>query len=103
MLRGRAIHWFSPAQRVAPAATSESEYVALEEVNELYFLWQAKVFIVLCMGHEIRIYEGNEGVIEMANKGLGHRRTRHVVIERRIIRGAVYGEIVQVEHAKSRG
>ena len=42
-LRGGAISWFSQAQRVTAAATSESEYVALAEVvNEIRFLRQVK-------------------------------------------------------------
>lgn len=42
-------------------------------VNELYFLWQVKVFVVPPMDHETKIYEGNKGATEMANKRFSHR------------------------------
>ena len=102
MLGGGAISWFSRAQRVTAAATSESEYVALAEVvNELRFLRQVKAFMMPPLDLNIYIHEDNEGAIKMASNRFSSRRTRHVDIKHHVVRDAVDGGVVRIEYVKS--
>ena len=103
MLGGGAISWFSRAQRVTVTATSESEYVALAEiVNELRFLRQVKAFMVPPINYNIRVHEGNEGAIKMAENKRSIRRTRHIDVKHPMVRDVVGGEILRVEYVKSK-
>ena len=102
MLGDGAISWFSRVQKVTAAASSESEYVALSEmVNELRFLRQVKEFMEPPIDERIRIHEDNEGAIKMAKNRFSSRRTRHVDVKHHIVRDAIDGGVVSVEHVRS--
>ena len=102
MLGGGAISWFSRVQKVTAAASSESEFVALEEViDELRFLRQVKAFLTPLIDDNIVNREANEGAIKTATKRFSSRRTRHVDVKYDIVLDAVEGGIVQIKFVKS--
>ncbi|CAN0384851.1 unnamed protein product [Ascophyllum nodosum] len=102
MLGGGAVSWFSRVQKVAAAASPESEYVALAEVvNELRFLRQVKGFLTPPIDDNIIIREDNEGAIKMATNRFSSRRTRHVGVKQHIVRDAVKNGVVRIHYAKS--
>ena len=102
MLDGGAISWFSRMQKVAAAASSESEYVALSEfVNELRFLRQVKGFLTPPNDDNVIIREYNEGAIKMATNCFRSRRTRHVDVKRHIVRDTVESGILRIYYVKS--
>ena len=102
MLGGGAVSWFSRVQKVAAAASPESEYVALAEVvNELHFLRQVKGFLTPPIDDNIIIREDNEGAIKMATNRFSSRRTRHVGVKQHIVRDAVKNGVVRIHYAKS--
>ena len=93
---GAAISWFSRVQKVTAAASSESEYVALEEVvNELLFLPKVKGFLTPPIDDNVIVREGNEGAIKMATNHFSSRRTRQMDVKHCIFRGAVETGVVR--------
>ena len=102
MLGGGAISWFSRAQKVTVATSSESEYVALAEVvNELRFLRQVKGFLTPPIDDNIIIRKDNEGALKMASIRFSSRRTRHLDVKHHIARDAVESSVVRTHYVKS--
>ena len=102
MLGGGAISCFLRVQKVTTAASSESNYVALEEVvNELRFLRQMKGFLTPPIDDNIVIREDNEGAVKMATNPFSSRRTRHVDVKHHIVRDAVESSVAQIHYVKS--
>ena len=90
-------------QRLTATPKSESEYVALAEiVNELRFLRQMKAFMIPPIDYNIRVHEDNEGATKMAENIFSTRRTRHIGVKHHMVRNAVDGGIIHLEHVKSR-
>ena len=66
MLGGGVISWFSRVQKVAAAASSETEHEAMAEVvNELRFRRQVKGFLTPPIDDNIIMREDNEGAIKI--------------------------------------
>ena len=98
-----AVRWASSTQRCVTLSTTEAEYVALGEgVKEALF--SGAVLPFLCpelSGSCVRVFEDNQGSIELAENTLSSARSKHDDVQFHFIRKVLRAKKIDVQYVAS--
>lgn len=94
------ICWNTKRQRSVAASSTEAEYMALfEAVREAFWLKSLLASIKINVSKPIIIYEDNNGCINIANKPINHKRSKHIDIKYYFSREQIEKNIIKLKYA----
>lgn len=99
-LNGKAIHWKAKKQQTVALSSTEAEYLSLSDAVRTA-IWLAN--LIRETGFEVRpikIYEDNNGCIELT-KGQGSQRTKHIDVRHHFIREHIENGDITVEYVNT--
>lgn len=102
LVAGGLVAWASRLQSVVAQSTTEAEYVASAEASK-ELVWQKRLLVELVDQLELpTLMVDNQGAIQLAEKDIQHRGTKHIEVRYHYIRHEVEKGTFRLEYVASK-
>ncbi|BES92275.1 Hydra magnipapillata [Nesidiocoris tenuis] len=98
-MSGSAISWMARKQRTVALSSTEAEYLGLSEAaKEAVYLKNFLTSVGFPPRDRIRIYNDNQGALQLVKNPTYHARTKHIDVRQQFIRQVTEEGVIEVEY-----